>query len=98
GLAPIILLIAFYAQQLGLGPGQVAWPAILLLAGGHIGVLAAALWAVTLGCAVAAGIFAHKAQSALPVSWPDGAERPIAGPLPYAGSGSLGGTESALRR
>jgi hypothetical protein len=98
GLAPIILLVAFYAQQLGLGPGQLAWTAILLLAGGHIGVLAAALWSVTFGCAVAAAIFAHKAPSALPVSRPDGAEITIRGPLTYAGPGSLGGTESALRR
>jgi hypothetical protein len=98
GLAPIILLVAFYAQQLGLGPGQVVWTAILLLAGGHIGVLAAALWSVTFGCAVAAAIFAHKAPRAVPVSWPDGAQITIRGPLSYAGPGSLGGTESALRR
>jgi hypothetical protein len=98
GLAPIILLVAFYAQQLGLGPGQVAWTAILLLAGGHVGVLAAALWSVIFGCAVAAAIFAHRAPRALPVPWPDGAEITIRGPLTYAGPGSLGGTESALRR
>jgi hypothetical protein len=98
GLAPIILLVAFYAEELGLGPGQVAWTAILLLAGGHIGVLAAALWSVTFGCAVAAAVFAHKAPAALPVSLPDGAQITIRGPLTYAGPGSLGGTESALRR
>jgi hypothetical protein len=98
GLAPIILLVAFYSQQLGLGPGQVAWTAILLLAGGHIGVFAAALWSATFGCAVAAAVFAHKAPRAVPVSWPDGAEITIRGPLTYAGPGSLGGTESALRR
>jgi hypothetical protein len=98
GLAPIILLVAFYAEELGLGPGQVAWTTILLLAGGHIGVLAAALWSVTFGCAVAAAVFTHKAPAALPVSLPDGAQITIRGPLTYAGPGSLGGTESALRR
>ena len=52
------LLIAFYAHQLGLGPGGVAWEGLLLFAGGHSGVGGALLWSVALGCAGAAAMLA----------------------------------------
>ena len=45
-LVPLALLIAFYARELGVGPGGVAWDAVLLLAGGHIGVAATVLWSL----------------------------------------------------
>jgi hypothetical protein len=99
GVAPFVLLVSFYAHQLGLGPGQMAWTAVLLLAGGHVGVPAAALWSLGFGCAVGAGVFALKAPAAAPVRSPDGSAKiTIRGPISYAGPGSLGGTESALRR
>ena len=41
-LLPLALLVAFYAHELGVGPGGIAWTAVLLLAGGHVGVAAAA--------------------------------------------------------
>ena len=98
-LLPLGLLIAFYAHQLGYGPGGVAWTAVLLLAGGHVGVGAAVLWSCAFGCVVALALVALT-PAADPVAFgPD--ERPqvtIRGPLSYAGPGSLGGTESALRR
>jgi hypothetical protein len=105
GTAPLLLLIIFYAQQLGLGPGGVAHTAVLLLAGGHIGLLGAVLWSLALGCLVAALLIAlagARARSANR-SEPDEALSeqellPIRGPMSYAGPGSLGGTESALRR
>jgi Peptidase family M28 len=99
-LVPLGLLLAFYAHQLGYGPGGVAWAAVLLLAGGHVGVLAAAVWSIALGCGVAIALIALTPPAADPVGLgPD--EHPeitIRGPLSYAGPGSLGGTESALRR
>ncbi len=98
-LLPLGLLIAFYAHQLGYGPGGVAWTAVLLLAGGHVGVGAAVLWSCAFGCVVALALVALT-PAADPVAFgPD--ERPqvtIRGPLSYAGPGSLGGTESTLRR
>jgi hypothetical protein len=98
GVTPIVLLVSSYAQELGLGPGQVAWTAILLLAGGHVGVLAATAHPKVRLQRVAAAIFAYKAPP-LPAPWLDGStEITIRGPLTYAGPGSLGGTESALRR
>jgi hypothetical protein len=97
-MLPFVALVAFYASQLGLGAAGIAWTAVLLLVGGHVGVLTAALWSIGLGCAAAA------AMLCVVPSYPTGAEggEPIEitvrGPLSYAGPGSLGGTESTLRR
>ncbi len=105
GAAPLAALIVFYAHQLGLGPGGVAHTALLLLAAGRVGLAGAALWSVALGCLTAALLLALVADpggrldlgepaEALPAEAPP----PIRGPMSYAGPGSLGGTESALRR
>ncbi len=99
GLLPLALLMAFYADQLGLGPGRVAWMAVLLLAGGHIGLPAALSWSIALGCAAAAIMLSVSAGTSLPgAGEEDFEEITIRGPLTYAGPGSLGGTGSALRR
>jgi hypothetical protein len=99
GVAPLLLLVVFYAHQLGLGPGGVAWSTVLLIAGGHVGVAGAILWSVALGCAVVAGMLAFATPAKPPSGGVvDEVEITIRGPLSYAGPGSLGGTESALRR
>ncbi len=99
GFAPLALLVLFYAHELGLGAGDVAWMGVLLLAGGHVGLVAAILWSGAFGCLVAAGMVAMDALPApLGVPSAEEAEVTIRGPLSYAGPGSLGGTESALRR
>jgi len=103
GLVPLALLLAFYAQRLGLGPGQALQGAVLLLAGGRVGLAAALLWSLALGCLAAAVLVALVGESpdlGGPVADADGApvEITVRGPLSYAGPGSLGGTESALRR
>jgi hypothetical protein len=98
-LAPLGLLVAFYAHQLGYGPGELVWTATLLLAGGHVGVLAAIVWSVAFGCAVAIALVALTPPAdPLGVGSDEHPEITIRGPLSYAGPGSLGGTESALRR
>jgi len=98
-LLPLALLIAFYARELGVGPGGIAWDAVLALAGGHVGVPAAALWSLGFGCVVAAALIALTPPPALPGPGPGAGERvTVRGPLSYAGPGSLGGTKSALRR
>jgi Peptidase family M28 len=99
GLAPLALVVAFYAHQLGLDPGQVAWTAVLLLAGGYVGVPAAILWSLAFGCAAAAIMLALRAPAAsVGPTIDDRPEITIRGPISYAGPGSLGGTRSALRR
>ena len=99
GFLPLAMLIAFYAADLGLGPGRVAWMAVLLVAGGHIGFSAALLWTLSLGCAAAAVMLSLTVGSSLlDGDGGDADEITIRGPLSYAGPGSLGGTASALRR
>jgi hypothetical protein len=99
GLLPLALLMAFYAHQLGLGPGRVAWMAVLLVAGGHLGAAAVLLWSLALGCTTATAMLALTAgSSTLGPRDDDMRGVTIRGPLSYAGPGSLGGTESALRR
>ena len=99
GLLPLMLFMSFYAHQLGFGPGGLAWTAVLLFAGGSVGLGAALLWSLAAGCAVACAMVALT-PSARPASpWPGApSEITIRGPLTYAGPGSLGGTKSALRR
>ena len=99
GALPLALLIVFYAHQLGLGVGEVVWMAVLFVAGGHVGFGGVIVWSLAFGCAAAATMLAVRAARP-----PDGPQVPdgigvtIRGPLSYAGPGSLGGTESALRR
>ncbi len=95
GLAPVIALAAYYVISLGIDPAGLGWSAILMLAGGQIGLLAALEWCVLLGCTITVVMLATRAVRApraeqLPVT--------VRGPITYAGPGSLGGTESALRR
>jgi Peptidase family M28 len=106
GLLPLILLISFYARQLGLGVGAVAQDGLLMLVGGRVGLGGALLWILAFGALAAAAIVAFAAPDAAEGggegSGGGRAEAPagvaVRGPLSYAGPGSLGGTESALRR
>jgi hypothetical protein len=97
GGAPVALVVLYYALALGLTPLGVAWEGVLLLAGGHVGIATAVQWSVVLGCS--ASIVAivlrmprieRRQEPVVPVT--------VRGPVTYAGPGSLGGTESALRR
>jgi hypothetical protein len=98
-LVPLGLLIAFYAHELDYGLGGVAQSALLLLAGGHVGVLAAVLWSVAFGCALAIALVALTPPvDPIALGPDDRVQGTVRGPLSYAGPGSLGGTESALRR
>ena len=101
-LVPLALLIAFYARELGVGPGGISWEAVLLLAGGQVGVAAMVLWSLAFGCVAAATLLALTPTDA-DDRIDDGTPLRIRGGWAgsksyYAGPGSLGGTESALRR
>lgn len=99
GLLPPAALVAFYAHQLGLGFGEVAWTGVLLLAAGQVGLGGAILWSLALGCAAAAAMIALAPRHVLAETRETAPfDVTIRGPLSYAGPGSLGGTESALRR
>jgi spore maturation protein SpmB len=96
GLLPPLLVAYATARQFGLGPVELAWTTLLLVAGGEIGLVTVLLWSVALGCSVAVLMIilraAHSANGA------GAAPITVRGPASYAGPGSLGGTESALRR
>jgi hypothetical protein len=98
GVLPLVLLIVFYADQLGLGVGEVAWMAVLFIVGGHVGLGGVILWSLAFGCAAAATALALRALPPADTELSERIEVTIRGPLSYAGPGSLGGTESALRR
>jgi hypothetical protein len=95
GIVPVVIVASIVAGQLGLGGLDLPWELLLVVAGGHVSLLGLLLWSLLAGCAAAA----------LAVAWQgrereDADELPITvrGPRSYAGPGSLGGTESALRK
>jgi hypothetical protein len=96
GLLPFAGLVLADARSLGLGPLDAAWTALLLVCGGHITVWTWALWSLFAGAAV--GVFAIALRPPAPDDPAATPDITVRGPLSYAGPGSLGGTESALRR
>lgn len=93
-LVPLAGLLALDAARLDLGPVSLAWTAMLLVAGGYAGLLTTVAWSVGFGLVVAGFVIAlHRRPEREPP-----ATVTVRGPLSYAGPGSLGGTESALRR
>ena len=94
-LLPIVLVALIYRARLGLGPLGFAWSGLLLVAGGHIGPLALAAWSLAAGGVVAALTIVVRRVREHEEAQP---EITVRGPVSYAGPGSLGGTDSALRR
>ena len=94
-LAPLVIL-AYYVHSLGLGALGPVWTGVLLVAGGGIGPLAIIYWSVLSGCAVSAAVIVVRALRER--RQVDDEPITVRGPATYAGPGSLGGTESALRR
>lgn len=95
GLAPGALVALVFASTFGLGPVGMAWSTALLLGAGTVGLAVAIEWSLVLACAISVALVIIRtarvpAPEPLPVT--------IRGPMSYAGPGSLGGTESALRR
>jgi hypothetical protein len=97
GLALPLLALVYLGAALGLGPVDMGWAAVLATAGGHG--LWTALGAAVLFGALGALVRVLRARGG-GVREPSagGGEIRTRGPLTYAGPGSLGGTESALRR
>lgn len=98
GVLPLALLLAIYGRELGLGPGGLSESVVLALVGGQLGPFAALMWSVAFGCVVAVLLLAPPSESAAAAGPEEWVEISTRGPASYAGPGSLGGTESALRR
>ena len=94
--APFLLVDASLASQLGLSPADFGWFCVLLVAGGVVGPVGWAIWSLVLACLAAALLVALRSRPSVARQEPT--EITVRGPVSYAGPGSLGGTESALRR
>ena len=90
---PVLLVVGSVAASSASALAEIPWLVLLWVAGGQAGPLALACCALT--AAAAAGALRAAARPRLP----PGAAPPITvrGPASYAGPGSLGGTDSALR-
>jgi hypothetical protein len=96
-LLPFALAVLVLRGQYGLDPLELVWSLLLVVAGAHVGPFAWLFWSLAAGCALAAVVLAWRSRPARR----DPAPEPritVRGPVTYAGPGSLGGTESALRR
>jgi len=94
--APFLLVDLSLAGQLGLSPADFGWFCVLLVAGGVVGPLGWVIWSLVLTCLVAALLVALRSRAS--VAPQETQQITVRGPVSYAGPGSLGGTESALRR
>lgn len=93
GLVPVVLVAIVYAVAFDIGPIALFWGVLLAVAGGHLGPLAALVWSLVLACTAAVVVMFVRPRPPGPAK-----SVTVRGPLGYAGPGSLGGTESALRR
>jgi hypothetical protein len=99
GLVPAGIVALLYALQFDLGPVGLAWMGALQVAGGQVGIAWALVWAAVLGLLASALTVVARAERAVPrAAGRVGSDTSITGPGSYAGPGSLGGTESAIRR
>jgi hypothetical protein len=95
GLIPVGFVIGYYVHAFGLTPVDVIWNGSLLIAGGRLGAAAVVEGSLVLGCLASALVIALAARRHQR-EVPDAIT--VRGPSGYAGPGSLGGTQSALRR
>lgn len=97
GAIPFLVVGQYYGDALNLSSGELLWMGTLLLGGGTVGLLGLLVWSLVLGCGLAAILVAVRKRPEPRDDAADGTSS-IRGPLSYAGPGSLGGTQSALRR
>jgi hypothetical protein len=96
-LLPGAILVLYYMLSQGIGPIELPWYAVTLAVGGQVGPAAALAWCLLLGCLASLVVIVNARGGLSPPGEPE-PRATIRGPLTYAGPGSLGGTESALRR
>jgi hypothetical protein len=94
---PFAIAALVICGQLGLGPVDLVWSALLWVAGAHVGPIAWLFWSIAAGCTIAAVVLAWRQRPSPRAPEPQ-PRITVRGPVTYAGPGSLGGTESALRR
>jgi hypothetical protein len=98
GLVPLAAVALFYMSRLSLGPLEGLWYLFMLVVGHDVSVPAALLACVYVSLLISVAAII-RTRSVVPAEPEEEPERPrVFGPGGYAGPGSLGGTESALRR
>jgi hypothetical protein len=97
GTLPVVIVAVYYLVALSLTPPEAAWYLLLLVTGHQVGLIGTLLGCVMLGGFLAAVELVISVPDEPPAA---AGERgpPVYGPGAYAGPGSLGGTQSALRR
>jgi hypothetical protein len=96
GLVPFVLVVVYYLRALGLDPLELTWMALLSAASGQLSGWVALVAGAVVAC-LAALIAVMRARRRVAANVEPEPLR-TRGPATYAGPGSLGGTESALRR
>jgi hypothetical protein len=96
-LLPLAALLFVFARELGLAPLALAESVVLSLVGGQGGPFAALLWSLALGSLLSLLALVLADRGGERIEPLERLEISTRGPLSYAGPGSLGGTESALR-
>ncbi|MEA2494160.1 MAG: hypothetical protein QOJ29_2071 [Thermoleophilaceae bacterium] len=94
GAIPPIAVVLAVLARLSLGPLAGLWYGFGLVTGHHVGLYTSLVGALLLSCFAAALRIAFARRPEPPVA----ESTTVRGPRGYAGPGSLGGTESALRR
>ena len=94
-LAPLGAVIALLCIGLHVEPLALLWTLLLMIAGGALSPSGLLLASLTAGCFVAAAAILLRPGT---LRGTEQLDVTVRGPLSYAGPGSLGGTESALRR
>jgi hypothetical protein len=98
GLLPPLLVALYYLVRLSVDPLSGAWYLLLLVTGHGVGLVTSLVACVMLGALAAVISISRSARQEPSQERPQGRAGPVYGPGSYAGPGSLGGTESALRR
>jgi hypothetical protein len=96
GLLPFAFATLYYSVALGLDPLELVWMALLSAASGQLSIVVAVIAAALLACLAGLLTIMRTRRRVETRSEPEPLR--TRGPASYAGPGSLGGTESALRR
>jgi hypothetical protein len=96
GLLPFAVVVLYYAQALALNPLELAWMTFLSVASGQLSLAVAVVVAGLLACLAGVITIMRERRRISANAEPEPLR--TRGPISYAGPGSLGGTESALRR
>ncbi len=96
GLLPFAAVLLYYAEALNLNPLELAWMSFLAVASGQLSLAVGVVVAGLLACLAGLVTILRARRRVHANAEPEPLR--TRGPVSYAGPGSLGGTESALRR